>query len=102
MQRNRHTRLFLGAIPGTETLRQLLLSTPLLLVGGVLTAGSATTLYAQVGAASVSGTVLDTSGAAIPGAVAVLHNNGTGTDRKIPAGVQAASPSPPCCPATTA
>lgn len=56
------------------------------MVGGALTLGPAASLQAQVGAASVSGTVLDPSGASIPGAVAVLHNDSTGTDRKITSG----------------
>ena len=84
-QRNRKIRLAFAAIPSADTLRQLLLSAPLL-VGGALTLVPATSLQAQVGAANVSGTVLDVSGAAVPGAVAVLHNNGTGADRKVTSG----------------
>ena len=84
--RNRRSRLLLGVVPNADTLRQLLLSAPLLLIGGALTLGPATSLQAQVGAANVSGTVLDVTGAAVPGAVAVLHNNGTGADRKVTSG----------------
>jgi len=37
---------------------------------------------AQVGAATVGGQVQDTSGAVVPGAAVVLHNTGSGADRK--------------------
>ncbi len=44
------------------------------------------TLQAQVGAGSLSGTVVDASGAVVPGARAVLHNDGSGADRSVSSG----------------
>ena len=56
-----------------------------LIVAALLLAGAGQ-LSAQVGAGSLSGTVLDVTGAVIPGARAVLHNTASGQDREVTSG----------------
>ncbi len=57
----------------------------MVLVAGVLVAGIMP-LAAQVGAGSLSGTVLDGSGAVVPGTRALLHNDSTGANRSSTSG----------------
>ena len=50
------------------------------LVAGLMSTGR---LFGQAATASISGTVTDTSGAAVPGAVIEIRNTGTGTARTV-------------------
>src|SRR5579885_3317431 len=49
-----------------------------ILVSLLLLAGRADRLYGQAATASITGTITDTSGAAVPGANISAKNNGTG------------------------
>lgn len=51
--------------------------------GAAVSLSAAVPVWAQVGSASLSGLVQDSSGALIPDAAVTLHNLATGADRKV-------------------
>ena len=70
-------------IPHNKLVASLVTSACLLLTGSAIVNEYAPFAYAQTTSATLTGTINDASGAAVPGAHLVLHNIGTGADRQI-------------------